>query len=75
MELKILNDRLCNIMSAKSAACKNKVAGKHKTMSYRNALKALTILKSELENIMFQDYPGVADTGIYYGERSEDFEI
>lgn len=74
MDLKILNDRLCLIMCEKSAACRNKVAGKQSTLNYRNAIKSLTTLKSCLENIMFQDFPGIEDTGIYYGERQEDFE-
>ena len=54
---------------------KSKVTNKHKTKKQahssreQKALKLLSKLRDNLEEVMFKDYPKQATTEIYYGGR------
>ena len=72
--------KLCKIFNKKlildsiriSKEQKTKALGKEKTFRYSKSQKALSELRENLEEIMFEDYPEKATTKIYYGIIEEE---
>jgi len=66
---KIFNDKLAHEQVRIFNLQKNKTFGRLASKRWKNAVKHLSMLRDNLEEIMFRDYPNRATTGIYYGKR------
>ena len=74
MELKILDERWNIIFSDENntGLTKKQIRQKvDRTIRYK---RNLSKLRCFMDDLVFQEYPDEAHTGIYYGERPEDFE-